>query len=555
VETDSTVDSKTIPPAAAAAAAQAPGATPAATPAAEPAAAPAFDTLKFGTDFAEASSDTLRALLAAIVESSEDAIVSKTLDGIVTSWNAAAERLFGYTAAEAVGCSITLIIPAERQHEEQMILRRLRRGERIEHYETVRQAKDGHPIEVSITVSPIRDGGGRIVGASKVARDITLRKRSEAALRDLGRRKDEFLAILSHELRNPLAPILNAAQVLLRAPASEQQVQWAAQLVDRQAQHMARLIDELMDLSRINTGKVSLHKTPMELSAAVHAAVDSCRPRIDSAGHRLDVTLPREPLLLEADGDRLIQVFSNLLDNAAKYSDPGGHIWLTVSRDGDAVDISVRDAGIGIPAERIATLFGMYMQGDEGPAQARDGLGIGLTIANRLVQMHGGQLTVASAGSGHGSEFVVRLPLLQSETPAPVAAPANRGDAGRTAQRVLIVDDNEDAADSLALLLEDAGHETEAVYDGEAALEAAARLRPQVVLLDLGLPTLSGFDVAQQLRHAHGSDFLLIAVTGWGQDRDRQSTRDAGFDLHLTKPLDFGTLLDVVDRHAGAVQA
>jgi PAS domain S-box-containing protein len=555
VETDSTVDSKTIPPAAAAAAAQAPGATPAATPAAEPAAAPAFDTLKFGKDFAEASSDTLRALLAAIVESSEDAIVSKTLDGIVTSWNAAAERLFGYTAAEAVGCSITLIIPAERQHEEQMILRRLRRGERIEHYETVRQAKDGHPIEVSITVSPIRDGGGRIVGASKVARDITLRKRSEAALRDLGRRKDEFLAILSHELRNPLAPILNAAQVLLRAPASEQQVQWAAQLVDRQAQHMARLIDELMDLSRINTGKVSLHKTPMELSAAVHAAVDSCRPRIDSAGHRLDVTLPREPLLLEADGDRLIQVFSNLLDNAAKYSDPGGHIWLTVSRDGDAVDISVRDAGIGIPAERIATLFGMYMQGDEGPAQARDGLGIGLTIANRLVQMHGGQLTVASAGSGHGSEFVVRLPLLQSETPAPVAAPANRGDAGRTAQRVLIVDDNEDAADSLALLLEDAGHETEAVYDGEAALEAAARLRPQVVLLDLGLPTLSGFDVAQQLRHAHGSDFLLIAVTGWGQDRDRQSTRDAGFDLHLTKPLDFGTLLDVVDRHAGAVQA
>jgi PAS domain S-box-containing protein len=555
VETDSTVDSKTIPPAAAAAAAQAPGATPAATPAAEPAAAPAFDTLKFGKDFAEASSDTLRALLAAIVESSEDAIVSKTLDGIVTSWNAAAERLFGYTAAEAVGCSITLIIPAERQHEEQMILRRLRRGERIEHYETVRQAKDGHPIEVSITVSPIRDGGGRIVGASKVARDITLRKRSEAALRDLGRRKDEFLAILSHELRNPLAPILNAAQVLLRAPASEQQVQWAAQLVDRQAQHMARLIDELMDLSRINTGKVSLHKTPMELSAAVHAAVDSCRPRIDSAGHRLDVTLPREPVLLEADGDRLIQVFSNLLDNAAKYSDPGGHIWLTVSRDGDAVDISVRDAGIGIPAERIATLFGMYMQGDEGPAQARDGLGIGLTIANRLVQMHGGQLTVASAGSGHGSEFVVRLPLLQSETPAPVAAPANRGDAGRTAQRVLIVDDNEDAADSLALLLEDAGHETEAVYDGEAALEAAARLRPQVVLLDLGLPTLSGFDVAQQLRHAHGSDFLLIAVTGWGQDRDRQSTRDAGFDLHLTKPLDFGTLLDVVDRHAGAVQA
>jgi PAS domain S-box-containing protein len=298
--------------------------------------------------------DETRGLLAAIIESSEDAIISKTLDGIITSWNAGAERLFEYTADEAVGRSITLIIPTERRHEEDKILERLRRGERIEHFETVRQSKRGRRIDISLTISPVRDGAGRLIGASKIARDITDRKKAEAALREADRRKDEFLAMLAHELRNPLAPIRNAVQILRAKGPPVPELQWAREVIDPQAGQMARLVDDLLDVSRISRGKITLRMERVELAAVVGSAVEASRPLIEKWGHELTVVLPPDPVQLEADPARLTQVLANVLNNAAKYTDQGGQIWLTAEREGDAVLIRVKDTGIGIPPRGAA---------------------------------------------------------------------------------------------------------------------------------------------------------------------------------------------------------
>lgn len=477
-------------------------------------------------------------LLAAIVESSHDAIISKTLDGIVTSWNGGAVRLFGYSADEAIGQPITLIIPPDRLSEEDVILQRLRSGERIEHYETVRRTKQGDLVEVSITVSPVRDRKGRIVGASKVARDITERKQAEAMLRQSERRKDEFLAVLSHELRNPLTPLLTAAQ-LLQGDKPAPDLKWLSGLIRRQVRHMAHLIEDLLDVSRIGAGKVSLNKQRIDLATVLQNAIEANHALIEKCGHTLDLVLPPDPVRINADPARVTQVFSNLLNNAAKYTDPGGRIEVLVEPVGSGVAVKIRDSGIGIAQDQLASIFGLYMQAEDALARSRGGLGIGLTVARRLVELHHGTISASSPGLGKGSEFIVRLPLADdsdlAQLPGADGTPSAEPAAAR---KILIADNNADLAESLALMLRAAGHRVETVQDGISALTSASTSRPDVVLLDLMLPKLPGTEVARRLREDLGRDVLLIAVTGLGQEKHLQLAREAGFDHHLLKPFD-----------------
>jgi PAS domain S-box-containing protein len=782
--------------------------------------------------------EEVRARLAAIVESSDDAIVSKTLDGIIRSWNAGAERLFGYSREEAVGQPITLIIPAERQQEEHAILARLRAGERIEHFETVRVAKDGRRLDISLTVSPIRDDHGRIIGASKIGRNITERKRAVAALREsdeklrlladsipqltwmahpdghvfwfnrrwydytgttseqmegwgwqavhdpevlpnvlerwraslangepfdmvfplkgadgifrpfltrvnplrndegrivywfgtntdiseqkraeersrfladvsaaladvvdyestlgkvarlavpffadwcavdiaqpdgtlrrvaavhtdprkvelaheldrrytpranapygpahvlstgkpqlvadiaeailtasardedhlrllreigprsyicvplttrgktLGtitflmsesrrlyspadlalaedlarraavatensrlygvlreadRRKDEFIALLAHELRNPLAPIRNGLQVIRLAQGDGAVVAQARDMMERQLGHMVRLIDDLLDVSRISRNKMELRRSRLLLSAVVSSAVETARPAIDAAGHELTVLLPPEPIFLDADLTRLAQVFSNLLTNSAKYTERGGHIWLTAERRGREVVVTVRDNGIGIPADALPRIFDMFSQVDRSMERSSGGLGIGLALVKGLVEMHYGKVTATSEGQGKGSTFTVTLPALESHTEPLPSTSRDEGQLFGPRRRILVVDDNRDAATSMATMLRLVGNEVRTAHDGAEAVAVAEAFRPQAILMDVGMPKLNGYDATQRIREQPwGQDVIIIALTGWGQDVDRTQSRKAGCDGHLVKPV------------------
>ena len=747
--------------------------------------------------------------LAAIVESSDDAIIGKSLDGIIRDWNAAAEQLFGHTAADAVGRHISLIIPPDRIAEEDQIIASLKAGHRIEHFETERMRSDGARIRVSLTISPIKDDSGAVVGASKIARDVTRqrlaeqrerqlhaeasaatakfqaffeqgavfagimdvdgtilelnrlwgegcgysreqiigkpfwagpwwapspvvvdrvkagsaeaaagrtfreelpyfvadgsqrvaditiqpitdecgqvlflaptgtditdRKRAEAdreqfvtliesstdfiGICDLGgnpyfinraglqlvglddmeqarrtpvldfffpedqplimeeflpsvlekghgeievrfrhfktgaarwmaykvlalpdaagrplalatvsqdvterkrlentlrtladdlseadRRKNEFLAMLAHELRNPLAPISNAVHALRLGTGSAHAVQSASEMLERQVGQMARLVDDLLDMSRITRGNIELRRARVDLSAIVTQAVDAARLAFKSLDHELTVTLPRDPIYLDADPMRLAQVVGNLLNNANKFTDRGGHVWLTVERAGGQAVLRVRDNGIGVAAGQLPRLFDIFTQVDTSLERSRGGLGIGLTLVKTLVEAQGGSVEAHSQGLGHGSEFVVRLPVAAG----PSTAPASRRDEPPTRgvrRRILIVDDNTDGAESLAMLLTASGHETHIALDGPSAIDAAERLLPDVVLLDIGLPGMNGYDVCERIRQqAWGRDLVLVALTGWGQAEDRARSKAAGFNQHIVKPVDLAVL-------------
>jgi PAS domain S-box-containing protein len=496
--------------------------------------------------------DIARARLAAIVESSNDAIVSKDLNGIITSWSAAAEQLFGYTADEAVGRSIMMIIPEERADEEPVILRRIRAGERVEHFETVRRRKDGTLVDISVTISPIVDGRGRVIGASKIARDISYRKRaeemqrkSELALKEADRRKDEFLATLAHELRNPLAPIKNAVELLrLSERRGESSVQ-IREMLQRQVGQMRRLIDDLLDVSRISRGTIELKRERVELAAAIRSATEISRPAIEKMSHNLSITLPAEPLYLDADPIRLSQMLANLLNNACKFTDPGGRITLTAAREGSSVVVSVKDNGIGIAPEKLPHIFAMFFQADRSLERSHSGLGIGLTIVHRLAALHGGTVEAHSEGVGKGSEFTLRLPcLVEKSTSEPVDVPS---DDALAPHRILVADDNPDAADSLTTLLSMVGNDVHTARDGEEAVEAAQTFQPEVVLLDLGMPRLNGYEACRRLRQQpRGAEMLLIALTGWGQQSDRRRTQEAGFDAHMVKPIDLNELMKLL---------
>ena len=489
-----------------------------------------------------------QAQLAAIVESSDDAIVSKSLDGTIRTWNAGAQRIFGYTPAEAVGRSIRMIIPADRQAEEDTILAKVRAGERVDHFDTVRQAKDGRLIDISVTVSPVRDSTGRIIGASKVARDITARKQDEKALEDASRYKDEFLAMLAHELRNPLAPISNALQLMRIIDPASGEAQHARAIMERQLAHLVRLVEDLMDVSRITRGKIEVRKEPVLLSSVLLSAVETARPAIEAGRHRFHINMPAETLSVDGDFVRLAQVVSNLLANAAKYTDEGGEIWLDAAREGGEAVIRVRDTGIGIAAEGMPRLFEMFGQVAGSESRSKGGLGIGLALARALVELHGGRISAASGGHGKGAEFTVRLPLgaaFAQSRKTPASLGAERGQR----RRVLIVDDNVDAAETLQMVVSQMGHDADAAHDGPAALDAARARRPDVVLLDISMPGMDGLEVARALRSEPAlRQVRVVALTGFGQQEDRRRSEAAGFDAHLVKPVSPEELRRVLER-------
>jgi PAS domain S-box-containing protein len=587
-----------------------------------------------------------------------------------------------------------LIIPPDRIGEEDRIIASLKAGERIEHFETERMRADGSRILVSLTISPIKDASGAVIGASKIARDVTRQRQAEAReraalaeaekfvtlienstdfigisdlegtpifvnraglelvgldsldearrrpvpsfffpedqqrmmeeffpsvvahghgevevrfrhfktgearwmaykvltlpdasgkpmafatvsqditartrledslrllARDLSeadRRKNEFLAMLAHELRNPLAPISNAAQVLRRGGGDTAAVRSASEMLERQVAQMARLVDDLLDMSRITRGRIELRRRRVELAPVVQQAVEAVRAQYQVMNQELTVTLAPRALYLDADPARVAQVLGNLLNNASKFTDNGGHVWLTVQDAGGQVVIRVRDNGVGVDAADLPRVFDMFTQVDTSLERSRGGLGIGLTLVKTLVEQHGGSVEAHSEGLGRGSEFIVRLPLVSE--PAVASPPAAASPAPPLAsRRVLVVDDSADGAESLTMLLELAGHQTWKAYDGIAAVETAECVRPDVVLLDIGLPRMNGYEACRRIRREPwGKDMVLVALTGWGQEEDRAQSREAGFDAHMVKPVDQDVLLAFlasvpIERDAG----
>jgi two-component system CheB/CheR fusion protein len=606
-----------------------------------------------------------RSLLAAIVESSGDAVVGLTLDGVIVSWNPGAERLYGYSADEARGRPFSHLFPPGHPNDLPGVMEKLRLGKTVEPCEVVHVRKDGLRVDVSLSLSPVRGAGGAVTGASAIGRDVTdrrraeaelreaesrfrqlaenipgvfwmsdardgrllfispayegvwgrtcqslyeapqsyleavhpedrdrvreaarrqlrgestneeyrvvgpdgsarwvwdrgfpirdragqvyrvggiavdvtARKRAEEALREADRRKDEFLAMLAHELRNPLAPIRNALEIMRMAGAAGPLAEPARQMIERQVRQLVRLVDDLLDVSRITRGKIDLRKGPVELAAVVGLALETSRPLLDARRHELTVSLPPEPLCVDADPARLAQVFSNLLHNAAKFTEEGGRVGLTAERQGQEVVLRVRDTGIGMTKEMLTRAFDLFAQADRSLGRSQGGLGIGLTLARRLVQMHGGSVLAFSDGPGKGTELVVRLPVLQRARPA--GRSPRGGNAPRTSRRILVVDDNVDAADSLAQFLGMAGHQVWTAYGGAAALEAARAYRPEAVLLDIGMPGMDGYEVARRLRQEAGlGGALVVALTGYGQEEDRRRSWEATIDHHLVKPVD-----------------
>jgi PAS domain S-box-containing protein len=408
--------------------------------------------------------------------------------------------------------------------------------------------RDGEVIWVKLSLSPVRDRAGSRVVA--VVEDVTERKHAEEDLREADRRKDEFLATLAHELRNPLAPIRNSLHILRMAGVQDPAVDRVTAMMERQVAHMVRMVDDLLEVSRISRGKIELRKERVHLAEVLRSAVDTSLPLIEAAKHRLTVTIPEDDIAIDADPVRLAQVFANLLNNAAKYTPESGDIEISVELEQGMALICVKDNGEGIPPQMLGRVFNMFTQVNTG-ARAQGGLGIGLTLAKTLVLLHGGTIEAMSPGEGKGCEFLVRLPLAR-EAEMVEGAPAAREGPSLRLSRVLVVDDNQDAADSLGMLLEFLGAEVKVVHDGPSALEAIKAFKPAVVLLDLGMPNMNGLEVARRMREdPEARAITLVALTGWGQKEDRRRTHEAGFDYHLVKPADVGVLQSILAVREG----
>jgi PAS domain S-box-containing protein len=493
--------------------------------------------------------ERLRVTLASI----GDAVITTDSQGSITYLNGVAESLTGWTIHEARGQLLETVFrimnEQSRAPVESPVKMVLRDGVMVglaNH--TVLIAREGIERPIDDSAAPIRDKNGVVVGVVMIFRDVTERRRAEQVLQEADRRKDEFLATLAHELRNPLAPIRNALEIIRLAGDDQQAVHQARCTMERQLGQMIRLVDDLLDISRITRGTIALRKERVDLATIVRNAVETSKPLFDQVGQRLCVSLPDEPVFVDADVTRLSQVFANLLNNAAKYTEPGGRIELTVKPDGAHVAVSVKDNGIGIPASMLDGIFDMFAQVDRSLERAHGGLGIGLTIVKRLIEMHGGRVEAHSEGHGRGSEFVVRHPIAAS----PVTEKKS-GDGDGEARpkiprrRILIVDDNEDAASSLAMLLRILGHETEVAHEGQKALDIVATYRPEIVLLDIGMPKMSGYDVCRRIREQPtGSDVLVVAVTGFGQEADRRKSEEAEFDGHMVKPVEPQALIKLL---------
>ena len=511
-------------------------------------------------------------LLKAAILALPIAIIAVDRNGIILVINAPAERAFALPAGTSAGRPFTDAGGSDIMPGLTATLGRALRGEPTEPLDTIDAtgrsvtcrvaAVDGDPSAPLLVIAEDRSDAGALAAQVRILEDELRARRTEmdaatvelklaneelqlandelqtrlAELRDAmeaGRHKDDFLAMLAHELRNPLAPILSAMQVIRRHPDNHEVVQRAREIVERQVRHQAQLLDDLLDVSRITRGRITLRKAPIDVRSALAAAVEATRPVIDARSHTLTVVLPDQPVTIEADPTRLTQIVTNLLDNAAKYTNTGGQIELSAQLDTGHVVVRVRDTGIGIPLDMQGRIFELFTQGDVPIARPLGGLGLGLTLVRSLTQLHGGTVEVQSEGQGRGSEFVVRLPTGNAQTSGAteaVSMPACR--------HVLVIEDNADAREMLRMALQLEGHQVETAADGVSGVESALRTPPDLVLVDIGLPGLDGYAVARKLREALGDRVTLVALTGYGQNEDRRRAHEAGFDAHLVKPVD-----------------
>jgi len=500
--------------------------------------------------------------LRIVLESITDhALITTDTHRMITSWNPGAEHLFGFTAEEALGQPEDMLFTPEDRAAgapRQEIETARRQGRAAD--ERYHLRKDGSRFYVSGVQSPLYDETGLLLGYVKVARDLTQRRHMEQALRDADRRKDEFLATLAHELRNPLAPIRNTLQLLHLMPDANETVRSGVAMMNRQVDQLVRLIDDLLDVSRISRGKIQLRLEPIELGDVVRQAAEATRPLYEGGGRALTISLPQAPLYLQGDTTRLIQVVSNLLNNAAKFTTVGGKVRLTVERAGDesagrAALLRVVDNGIGIATDQLERIFELFTQADNSLERSHNGLGLGLTLVRQLVELHGGKVAAYSEGLGKGSEFTVHLPLLAQSPQRPPASPAgtNQASVGR---RILVVDDNPDAVLTLAMLLKRKGHHVYTRNNGQQGLAAAESLQPEVILLDIGMPGLNGYDTCRLIRQQPwGQSMVLIALTGFGQEEDKRLSQAAGFNAHLVKPVDLDALIELLMRLPGSTRA
>jgi PAS domain S-box-containing protein len=509
----------------------------------------------------------LRARLAAIVESSSDAIVGKDLNGIVTTWNAAAERMFGYSAAEMVGKSITQIIPPEHIGDEDLILSTIRAGRRIEHFETERVTKDGRRLEVSLSISPIKDDVGTIVGAAKIARNISAQKAlqrehdrllaAETRARELAeaasRSKDSFLAMISHELRTPLSPIMSWARMLRTGGLDKARSERALEAIERNARAQAQLIDDLLDVSRIVAGKMRLEIRPMDLIEVIQSALDVVRPAADAKDIQIQPLLDTETVV-SGDPDRLRQVVWNLLSNAVKFTPKGGRVQIVLERVDSRVEIAVIDSGQGIAPAFVPHLFELFQQGEEGSSRTHGGLGLGLSIVRHIVELHGGTVSAESAGQGQGARFTVRLPAMLARDARGARHPTRQSEPPREEAvrldgiRVLVVDDEPDSNEVVAAILGASGAEVRKAASATLALEELAHWSPDVLVSDIGMPTDDGYVLLRRVRTLSNENARIpaIALTAYATTDDRVRIFSAGFLAHLVKPVDPAELVAVV---------
>lgn len=474
-------------------------------------------------------------------------IVFRDVQGAVMQWNEGAEKLFGWSSPEATGQLLHQLLRTEFSIPlEEINVELLYTGQW--HGEVVHYRKDGSRLNVSSHWILYRGNDGAPIGVAEVHNDVTELRRAEEAIREADRRKDEFLALLAHELRNPLAPIRTGLELMKMAKNDPQTLENTRTVMERQTKQLVTLVDDLLDVSRITRGKLELRKSRVKLADIVQSAIEAAQPFIEDADHELTVIVPDAPMYLNADPHRLAQVLSNLLNNAAKYTPDGGEITFSVERQGSDVLIQVRDTGIGIPAHMLDRIFEMFTQVDHSIEKSYSGLGIGLTLAKSLVEMHGGTIGVQSDGPEQGTTFSVRLPLLiDIPTVQPPAAPRDIGTAQE--RRVLVVDDNQAAASLLSSMVKMLGNDVRTAGDGAEAIDVADEFRPDIVLMDLGMHKLNGYDAARHIRkQPWGREMLLIALTGWGQDGDKRRTKEAGFDYHLVKPADPNELQTLLTR-------
>ena len=480
----------------------------------------------------------------------EYAIIMLDNEGLVSSWNVGAERIKGYRSDEILGKHVSHFYPSEdiQANKPWQHLAVAREKGRVAD-EGWRVRKDGTLFWANTVVTALQDSEGKPYGFAKVTQDLTQRRHAET-LADTAQRMHEFIAMLAHELRNPLAPIRNAVALMGRKGLGDPTLESMRQTIDRQSTQLTRLLDELLDVNRIARGEFAIQKELVDLQDVLIRALETSRPMIDAQGHRLHVEMPKVAIAVMGDWVRLIQVGVNILNNAAKYTPAGGDIWLSVAARSADVEIRVRDNGRGIRRDLLERVFDLFMQADPHSGNALGGLGVGLALVRRVVELHGGNVQARSEGLGRGSEFIVRLPVAIQKLHAVASAPAiDPGELQRL--RVLVVDDNQDSADTLHQLLESMGQEVVSVYDGAAALATFETFRPELVMLDIGMPNMSGYEVARQIGAKVG-EFrpVLIAITGWGQEGDKQRSREFGFDYHFVKPVGEGSLRRVLAEAA-----